>query len=300
MATLSQPAPACLLMDSHVHFHSCFDRDLFLASALANFRRGAAELGIEAAGPGCLLLAEAGGEHWLRRWRDSAGDGEEGGWTFERTEEEESLLARRGEDERLLLIAGRQVRTREGLEVLALATAEEFPDGLTLGDTLTRVHWSGALPVLPWGFGKWWFYRGALVEAALQQWEGILLGDNAGRPRLAGPPRFFREAEARGVPVLPGSDPLPLPEQATRAGSYGFAAPGVSPDRPAEGLRALVGELRSRREQPRTFGRCAGLLEFCRGQSALRLRRRALADTAAPKAGAAEAKGAAAPSPWTR
>jgi hypothetical protein len=297
METLSQPAPACLLVDAHVHFHSCFDQDLFLTSAFANFRRGAAELGIDGGFLGCLLLAEMGGEHWLRRWRDGAGPGEDGAWTFERTEEEDSLLARRGEDERLLLIAGRQIRTREGLEVLALATAEEFPDGLTLGDTLTRVHWSGALPVLPWGFGKWWFYRGALVEAALRQWEGILLGDNAGRLRLAGPPRFFREAEARGVPVLPGSDPLPFPEHATRAGSYGFAAPGVSPTRPAEGLRSLAQGLRSRSEQPRTFGRCSGLLEFCRDQSALRVRKRG--DTA-PKAGAVEAKGAAAPSPWTR
>ena len=53
-------SPAPLLVDAHVHFHSCFDQDLFLDAALANFRRGAADLGLGEGFLGCLLLAEAG------------------------------------------------------------------------------------------------------------------------------------------------------------------------------------------------------------------------------------------------
>src|SRR5215468_6501990 len=53
-----QPLPASLLIDAHVHFHACFDRDTFLDAAARNFARGAAELGLDGR-PflGCLMLA---------------------------------------------------------------------------------------------------------------------------------------------------------------------------------------------------------------------------------------------------
>jgi len=276
METRSQaPSSVSLLVDSHVHFHELFERDAFLDAALANFQKGAAELGLDHPFLGCLLLTEAAGDHWFRRLRDRAGGGSGGRWTFERTAEPGSLMARHPDGERLLLTAGRQIRTREGLEVLALVSSDQFPDGLPLGDTLTRVRWSGAVSVIPWGFGKWWFYRGGLVEAVLRrpQWRGIFLGDNAGRLSMVGRPWLFRQAAARGVPVLPGSDPLPLAEHAGRAGSYGFLLQvEMEEGRPAESLRR---RLRSLGVQPRTFGRCSSPLEFARAQTALRVSRRA-------------------------
>src|SRR5436305_12247540 len=97
----------------------------------------------------------------------------------------------------MVVVAGRQVRSREGMEVLGLATTEEFPDGLPFNDALARVRWSGALTVLPWGVGTWWFYRVAPVEQVVCRSErpGICLGDNADRLELAGDPRHAREAE---------------------------------------------------------------------------------------------------------
>jgi hypothetical protein len=297
------PLPAPLLIDAHVHFHSCFNRDAFLDAALGNFARGAEELGIPAPFTGCLMFSETQRERWLMRW----GRGEDGvrfgAWSFEPTPEGGGALVarRRADGERLLLIAGRQVRTREGLEVLALATLEEFPDGLPFHDALARVRWSGALTVLPWGFGKWWFYRGALVESVVCRSErpGICLGDNGGRPELGGRPRLFREAEARGIPVLPGSDPLPLPEQAGSAGSCGFLLEhGFDASHPAQSLRRT---LRALEAQPRTFGRRRNLTGFCRDQMALRLGRR----TPAPGLGAAlqpesAANSSTSPSTWMR
>ena len=288
----STPAP--LLIDAHVHFHPGFDQDRFLAAAVANFRRGAAELGLEKSFLGCLLLAESADAHWFASLRSG---GAEGGWSFEPTEEPTAIVARSSRGERLLVIAGRQVRTAEGLEVLALASAEEFPDGLPFGDTLARVRWSGAVPVLPWGFGKWWFYRGGLVEAVIRRpdpkW--ILLGDNAGRPRAGGTPRLFREAAERGIPVLPGSDPLPLPGHETRAGSYGFAVDGgLDERRPAESLRRW---LRGLSGQPRVFGGCESLVRFCRDQTLLRLRRPVELKSSTPSPARA---GRPAASSWTR
>ena len=289
--------PAPLLIDAHVHFHACFHRDAFLDAALGNFARGAGELGISGPFTGCLMLAETAGERYFLRWQQREDGARFGAWDFEPTSDPAALIAhRRADGERLLLIAGRQVRTREGMEVLGLATLEEFPDGLPFADALARVRWSGALPVIPWGFGKWWFYRGALVEEVVCRAErpDLCLGDNAGRPQIGGWPRLFREAEARGIPVLPGSDPLPFPEQAGRAGSYGFLlAAGFDEQRPARSLRQA---LRSLTAPPRTYGRCRDLAGFCRDQLALRLGRR----TVSRPVRVPPAEPAAAPPSWTQ
>jgi hypothetical protein len=297
MDTFSQqPLPASLLIDAHVHFHACFDRDAFLDAAARNFARGAEELGIAGLPVlGCLMLAEAAESRWFLRWQRREDGVKFGAWDFEPSADPAVLIARRRSDgERLLIVAGRQVRSREGLEVLGLATLEEFPDRLPFNAALAHVRWSGALTVLPWGFGKWWLYRGALIEKVVCRAErpGLCLGDNAGRLELAGRPRLFREAEARGIPVLPGSDPLPFPEQVDRAGSYGFLLDGeFEGDRPAESLRRA---LRALGAPPRTWGRCRDLTGFCQDRYALRFH------GLRPAVSLPGLKKAAAPSPWTR
>ncbi len=271
--------PAYVLVDAHVHVHPGFASDAFLDAALHNFRKAAAELGRQNDFLGCLLLAEMGGARWFGRVRNGMA-GMAGAWSFARTGEAESLVARRmsgGGGERLLVISGRQIATREGLEVLALAGDVGVLDGLSFGETLQRVRASGALPVLPWGFGKWWGRRGQLISGALARRGSALLflGDNAGRPALGGEPPLFREARDHGVAVLPGSDPLPLPWHAGRAGSYGSVLEGgLDAERPAWDLRQ---RLREWRESPRVFGRRVTLPGFLRDQAALRGRRRAVA-----------------------
>jgi hypothetical protein len=266
-----------LLIDAHVHFHSGFSRDAFLDSALENFRRGAAELGLTEPVTGCLMFAEVSGERYFLRWQRREDGVKHGAWDFEPTADPAVLVARRRSDgERLLVLAGRQ------------ATTEEFLDGLPFDDALARVRWSGALTVLPWGFGKWTFYREALIEKVVCRTErpGLCLGDNAGRPEIAGLPRLFREAEARGIPVLPGSDPLPLPEHGDRAGAYGFL--------PSQSLRRT---LRALTASPRAYGRLRDLTGFCRDQFALRFRRGAAPVRAVQPV---PIERAAAPSSWMR
>lgn len=270
-----------MVLDAHVHCHSGFDRRAFLDAAHANLCRGAAELGLPGA-VGCLLLAERRGERWfetlaLEAAAAAAGSGQPGeGWSFEPTGEPAALVARRAGD-RLVLVAGRQVAAREGVEVLALgtrATDAELPDGLPLPEVLARAVRQGALAVLPWGFGKWWGGRGRLVRAALAGAAGapIFLGDSATRPRLAPRPRLFRAAAERGVGVLPGTDPLPFTSEVGRAGSYGCGlAAGFDVRRPVASLRALLGGAGG---AGRRFGRRAGLGEFALAQVRMQALRR--------------------------
>jgi hypothetical protein len=264
--------PAFVLVDAHVHFHACFELAAFLDAAAANFRRGAEQLRLPGHFTGCLLLAESAGEHWFQQWKD--GSEAAGGWTFEATAEDCSLAAGNSSGDRFFLIAGRQIATREGVEVLALGCDAEISEGLPLDEALTHVRACGALPVLPWGFAKWWLRRGTLVSAAFRSRNGteLFLGDNAGRPALAGRPSLFREAWDQGVPVLPGSDPLPFPEHADRAGSYGCVLAGpLDEERPAE---FVLGALRRIKGQPRIYGCCSDLSGFVRDQVTVQWRRR--------------------------
>ena len=209
METADAPRlPACAFVDAHVHIHPCFPLEPFFDGALGNFRKAARSLDLSATG--CLLLTQMAGSPWLR-------EAEEGAWTLVSTGEKDSLVARRSTGESLIVVAGRQIVVHERLEVLALGRYVDIPDGLPLDEALLRVRDSGALPVLPWGFGKWSGRRSALVEATSRP---------AGRRAVPGgqlqpaPTRRSAPAPARGGGarslVLPGTDPLPFPDM--RAG----------------------------------------------------------------------------------
>ena len=60
-----------------------------------------------------------------------------GEWHFFHTDEACSVLAQSRDVRTLILVAGRQIMTKEILEVLALATRANFHDGATVG----HFHW---------------------------------------------------------------------------------------------------------------------------------------------------------------
>jgi hypothetical protein len=261
-----------VLADAHVHFYPCFDRDAFLGRAARNFARAAARLGRDGA-TGVLLFTEGVRERFFRELRDRAGAPPQGGWSFRRTEEEESLLAVENGVVRMILVAGRQIIAAEDLEVLALGTDADFPQRRPIVETVEAVRAAGALPVVPWGFGKWWFGRGRILGALLEAQDpaSFFLGDNRARPRGAPRPRLFARAAARGIRVLPGTDPLPFPGEEARAGSYGFALDSpLDLERPSASLKA---RLRSG-SAVLPYGRGEGIVPFVRNQVAMQKRKR--------------------------
>jgi hypothetical protein len=192
-------------------------------------------------------------------------------WSIQVTREPGSLIIRRPGHPVLIAVAGRQLTTAEGVEVLALLHTEAFPDGQRLQDTVAAIQRAGALPVLPWGFGKWLGRRGTLVRALLRAHDGpLFLGDNGGRPAVLPTPALL--VEGARLEVLPGSDPLPLRDHETRAGSFGFYAEvPIDLDRPAAGLRAW---LLSRSAQPTGCGRRVSLGRFAWNQVRMQWRKR--------------------------
>jgi hypothetical protein len=260
-----------LLVDGHVHFHSCFEVEPFLEAALSNFRAASRQLG-EPDAIGCLMLTENSWNHYFRAFSEGLAERETTDWSVRQSAEDCSLVVRKDSHAEIIIIAGRQVVTADRLEVLALATAQEFPDGLPFDEAVESVVASGSIPVVPWGFGKWTARRGRTVRALLSSPDAdvLYLGDNGGRPAGAPSPALFRLAGARGVPVLPGSDPLPLPAEVGKPGRYGFVLRGsVDIEAPASSIKSIL----SPRAQPQRFGRLEALGTFVLRQTQLRLRR---------------------------
>jgi hypothetical protein len=251
-----------ILLDAHVHYHSCFDAKGFLDAAWRNLRPMRQSGGDHQT---CLCLTEAAGERALERLH-AATTSQLREWRIDVTAEVGSLAARRSDGAELLLVAGRQIVTRDGLEVLALGGSPLGADGAPIRDVIEATRTAGAVPVLPWGFGKWTLGRGATVAAVINESRSpdLFLGDNGGRAALLPPSPLFRAAAARAIWVLPGSDPLPFPSQQDRVGSYGCVVPGsLATARPAA---SLIERLRALQEQPHTFGRLQRLWRFAEAQ----------------------------------
>ena len=266
-----------IVADAHVHIYDCYDLRDFFDRALKNlktaFRKGAIRTGFT----GLLFLTDTGNPSWferlsvMARGEKDSGTAGMGNWALHPTREDESLFVGQKPGEGFFIIAGRQIRTVENLELLALATRETFQEGLSIEELILTVSRRGGIPVIPWAFGKWWGQRGKTIRALLKKGgsPGLFLGDN--RNRLIGWPRspLFREAEKQGIPTLPGSDPLPYPDEVSYPGSFGFMIRGsVSPDFPARDIKRILGDLKT---SPTPFGSSDSPIHFFLNQLRLRL-----------------------------
>lgn len=262
-------------VDGHVHLHRRERVSAALDAAAANFRA----CGAPTAGRlGVLLLTQAQGERVFEELVEQPGAD---AWRVHPCPEEpQSLLAER-DDSTIVVVCGRQIRCERGLEVTALGTRDTFADGDSLDATIARVQASGALAVLPWGFGKWTGSRGATVRRALQRHSpaDLAVCDNGGRMALLGQPALIREAASMGLRVLPGSDPFPFAGDYRRTGAFGFFA-DLIPDS-ATPWRDLAAWLASHPGSPPAYGQGLGPVRFVRNNIGIQLYNRLKSGAAA-------------------
>ena len=269
-----------ILIDAHVHIYDNFDLRTFLDSAFVNFRTEAARLGHGGTFTAILLLTETAKDNWFQRLDEYTCQGLGVGgrstcqWRFYKTSEACSLCARGADSQILFVIAGRQIVTAEDLEVLALATEKKFEDGAPLEEIIRTVSGSGAIPVVPWGPGKWMGKRGVLLTQLLNGPEipGLFLGDNGNRPYFWPNPSHFKLAEKKGIRVLPGTDPLPFALESCRPGSFGFLVnDSVTSEYPARDLKSILAN-RTTCLQP--YGYLEHPWRFFRNQIAMQMMKR--------------------------
>lgn len=265
-----------VLVDAHVHIYDCFDLASQLRSSFRNFADYASRIAPGSDWTGCLLLSESRGFNWFDSLNPGQTEHKEHpgapGWKFKRTSEPQSVEAIGSNEERLYIVDGRQIVVSENLEVLALCTSERIPDGLPMSSVVSRVQAAGGLAVVPWGAGKWWFTRGRFLEGFAREAKDLCLGDNANRPTFMSSPRHFELADEWGVPILPGTDPLPMTGEELRTASFGFAIDGLSVlDRPARAIRDAVLDGESNL-QP--FGELESMARFFVNQFKINVRKR--------------------------
>lgn len=210
-----------LFTDSHCHLYSGQSGSVAVEAAMRNLSSVHSQVGEEVVGLACWV--DPPGEGVGSRMEFLSDDSFLEHFSVSRQGLYVILASHRQPDRRLVLLPGRQLTTVERLEVLALGLTEDPLQKMDLGDTLSFVRDSGAIPVVAWGIGKWLGSRGSLLRDFLKQSnpKDFFLGDSALRPRLWGTPRHLSLATELGYKVLAGSDSLPLPGEDQRLLSYG-------------------------------------------------------------------------------
>lgn len=265
-----------ILFDGHVHIYDCFDLDSFFRSAFGNFSTAGKKLQTMSRHTYYMLFAEAKGCYYFKRLKQLAYGTKPSGdapWRVEKTGEFDSLYVYHEEfpDMRIVIAAGRQIITAENLELLALLSEDEFDDGLSLDRCVEAVTAAGGVPVCPWGVGKWLGGRGKVLRSSREEGgDRFFLGDNGGRPPFwPVPSQFWRGGRAEKL--ISGSDPLPLPGEERKAGSFGGILDCDGPkEKPASFLRDRF-KAESLVIQP--YGKLCSPLSFFKNQIGLRLRR---------------------------
>lgn len=259
-----------IYIDGHAHWHDRVAIVDFLDWARKNFRGGDNRAVPSGQLKAVLCLADfPGAEGWARLQSSAVNQAIEG-WELKQADEQ-AVSALHSEGDCLWLIAGRQAVTAEGVEVMALGTADALSPGQSLSETLSQVRQLGALPVLPWGAGKWWGKRGKLIKESLRNESLLLLGDNGGRPECWRP-LLLALARRKKVPVLPGSDPLPVKADETRNGAFGVVLTDlIDETSPSVWVKGQLAELSSHEQ---VFGGPLDTVSFLLRQLALRIQKR--------------------------
>ncbi len=210
------------IIDTHVHLHPGVDFSSLLSSALFNAqscddKAGTAKCSL------ILCLTERKGESFFKGLVRQSGHvllGKDIACEHI-VDNKIAKLLWRGE-KTIYLVSGRQIVTKEKLEVLALFCVDEIQDGVGIDEALKSIRACGGVPVLPWSPGKWLFRRGKQVRRLLTNSTNIdfLIGDIAIRPSIFPESGIFKLARRKGFGIVCGTDPLPIVGDERSVASY--------------------------------------------------------------------------------
>lgn len=208
-----------IIADTHVHIYPLYDASRALETLIRKLTAyvGGAASGVQLA----ACLTERHDCHFFRSACDSAVP-LDGLLRVEAIDEGQALAAHQDNAGSCLILPGRQIITRERLEVLALTKDLNIADNQPIFDVIESVISGGGVPVLPWSPGKWMFGRSAVVADALRRFDPskLCIGDTTLRPHGWREPRIMADARSAGYTVLAGSDPLPVHGEEDRMAEY--------------------------------------------------------------------------------
>lgn len=255
-----------VIIDAHIHIHQCYDLTKFLNSAKFNFEKQAKN-NDSISFQGMLCLTESHGVNVFKDLVESSKKGKNiSNWIIKLTGNTNTILLIDESNFKLFVVAGRQIVTKERLEVLALGLNYDYYDGKSINEVIKYVTDSKSIPVIPWGAGKWFGRRKSFVEKLILQKKTnpLYLGDNGNRPFFWSKPKLFELAEKNGIFNLPGSDPLPFISEVNKPGSFGFILDGeLSEENPFDSFSKLIMESE---KQFSAYGKLESLFSFIKNQ----------------------------------
>ncbi len=263
---------AWIIADAHVHLFPGQELGAVAGAAMKNFRAQEKAQGWTGEVVRYLCLAETAGHDFFGQHMLEVKQAPKAGkQLLLRTSEENSLRLNNPLEPPLFFIAGRQIVSSEGLEILALGLREPYQDHRPIERVVTDLMSKDVILVLPWGVGKWLGKRGRVVQELMARYGGqtLFLGDNGNRPAFWPLPPIFGEWGSRRN--LPGTDPLQLRGQEHRAGSFGLYTQGnMDYGRPYFSLLTL---LTSEHARLHPYGPPQKVIPFFHSQFALRWKR---------------------------
>lgn len=225
--------------DAHVHLYPSCDLSLAIHYSLENMQRYA-EVSKKKIAARVWLLTERSDCHRYQTLLQEPSIRE---FKIERTDEKKAVVVLRRGEPVLYIMPGRQIITREGLELCALITHYEIADRkYAAKDAIKILKEAGAIVALNWAPGKWLFNRGRIVRNLIEEAaEELFISDTTMRPALLPTPPLMRRAVQYGMRLLYGSDPLPFKGEEKIFASYGGIVEGdFIPNRPASSLLNLL------------------------------------------------------------
>ncbi len=261
-------------IDTHVHIYRCYEVDGFLSRAVSNSRMANPDAHL------ILCLTESHGFDFFKELKTSAVDNNPiSGWSASTIAGQPAITLNK-EGKSVIIIAGKQIITKQGIEVLALFNDHDYDDGDDVQVVIDKINENNGIAVLPWGVGKWLGKRGTVIKRLLNtnKPDSLTIADISTRPALWPEPVQFKLARSAGYACLYGTDPLPLPDD-----QYRIASAGVRMDLPTDPSQA-VAELKTRlygikskamrkKNNENYFGDRISLTHFFKDQLMLRLKR---------------------------
>lgn len=237
--------------DCHFHLYPGHDPERSVSGLINNLELMAGSAGVIGQKDNIFkiaFLAESRQFNYFRKILNRELNFERIGLETSAGPEEHCVSFRKQGELKLCLVAGRQIVTKEKLEILGLGMGKIVPDGLPAGEVIEKIIAAGGLPALAFSPGKWLFKRAKIARRLMTIKFGrpLLIGDSALRPLGWGRPAIMRRAARENIAVLPGSDPLPPAGEEKYAGCYGFVYRGeFDSARPLTAMKQIIANVPS-------------------------------------------------------
>lgn len=260
--------PYNIKLDSHVHFYDCWKTPLekILNTAHTNLSLNVGDENTQNTLPAICLLDTEKDATSINQKLNSLNQSE---WQYEAVELEPYSFWLKKQDKTMLVITGTQINTAEGLEVLVIGNKGDATHGMPITAALEQQR-DGLLNIVPWAVGKWLSKRGNILTQLLENMDKhqFVLGDNGGRPWPWKKIKQLEYARAHKIPILCGSDPLPLHKHYLKSGSYGnLIETNLDLEKPWTSILQAINE----QPQLKEFGHLSSISSFIINQLKLRL-----------------------------